>query len=83
MYVVNKTDFELTNDEGIAWYESSEEKERGFCNKCGAALFMKQTHGPKMLISVGSLDDADQLTNVKNVFEQEAGTYYVMPPESE
>ncbi len=80
MIVVEKTDFALTDDSGIAWYESSPEKERGFCKKCGAALFMKQTQGPKMLISVGSLDETDDLKTLNNIFEEEAGNYYVTPP---
>lgn len=79
MVVVNKEDFSYTNDSGLAWFNSSSEARRGFCKDCGSALFKEQITGPKILISVGSLDDTSDLKNIKNVFTEEAGTYYLMP----
>jgi hypothetical protein len=81
MVVAEKTDFSFTNDAGIGWYESSPENERGFCKNCGAAMFKRPKDGPKILISVGSLDDTSSLKNVKNIFTEEVGRYYVLPPE--
>jgi hypothetical protein len=83
MMVVDKDKFEVENEEHLAWYHSSEEKSRGFCNKCGAAMLMRQNQGPKMLISVGCINDTDGFKNSKNVFTEDAGHYYVMPPEKE
>jgi len=80
MVVADKTAFRLVEDVGLAWYDSSEAARRGFCSRCGSALFKEQKTGPKILIAVGSLDDTASLTNVKNVFVEEAGHYYVMPP---
>lgn len=79
MVVVNKEDFSFTNNSGLAWFNSSSEARRGFCKDCGAALFKEQTTGPKILISVGSLDDTSGWKNIKNVFTEEAGPYYLMP----
>ena len=79
MVIVNKTDFQITNDEGLAWFDSSESARRGFCNFCGSALFKEQKNGPKILAAVGSLHDTTPWKNVKNVFTAEAGHYYVMP----
>ncbi len=81
MLVVDKTNFVLEGEGDMGWYDSSEDKNRGFCNVCGAALFMRQKNGPKILISAGSLDDPYGFKNVKNIFTEEAGSYYVMPPE--
>lgn len=81
MYIFDKDVFSLTNDEGIAWYDSSEKNDRGYCKKCGSALFMRQKEGPKVLISAGSLDDTTELKNVKNIFTEDAGNYYDIPAE--
>lgn len=81
MAVVDKDKVTITPEDAVGWYDSSEEKARGFCKKCGAALFMIQKQGPKILISVGSLDDTSGMKNVKNIFTEEAGEYYAMPPE--
>lgn len=79
MVVVNKDDFTFTNEASLAWYVSSAEARRGFCKDCGSALFKEQTQGPKILVAVGSLDDTSMWKNVKNVFTEDAGGYYVMP----
>ncbi len=81
MIIVDKTQFTFTNEAGIAWFNSSSEARRGFCKECGAALFKEQLTGPKILIAVGSLDNTSGLKNVKNVFTEEAGEYYLLPPE--
>ncbi len=65
----------------LSWYTSSDAAERGFCSHCGSALFKRQTTGPKILVSVGSLDDTQGLENIKNVFVEAKETYYIMPPE--
>lgn len=79
MIVADKEQVALRGD--ISWYTSSDTAERGFCGVCGAALFKRQTTGPKLLISVGSLDDTTGLRNIKNVFVEKEETYYTMPEE--
>ena len=78
MVVAEKDAVAITGD--VTWYQSSDEAERGFCAQCGSALFKRQKKGSKILASVGSLDDVTGLTNIKNVFVEEAGAYYLMPP---
>lgn len=78
MVVAEKDAVVIAGD--VTWYQSSTEAERGFCAQCGSALFKRQKTGSKVLMSVGSLDDVTGLANVKNVFVEEAGTYYVLPP---
>ncbi len=79
MVIVEKSDFKFTNDRGLAWFNSSSEARRGFCKECGSALFKEQLTGPKILVAVGSLDDTSGWQNIKNVFTEEVGTYYLMP----
>ncbi len=81
MMVADKQVFKLVEENGLAWFDSSAEARRGFCKECGSALFKEQKTGPKILVAVGSLDETHGLKNVKNVFSEEAGEYYVMPPE--
>lgn len=80
MLLVEKKDFVFTKDAGLAWYDSSDHARRGFCNRCGSALFKEQKQGTKMLVAVGSVDDTSEWQNIKNVHTAEAGAYYVMPP---
>jgi hypothetical protein len=77
MIVADKEQVTLRGD--VSWYTSSDIAERGFCGTCGSALFKRQTIGPKLLISVGSLDDTAGLRNIKNVFVEKEETYYTMP----
>ncbi len=81
MYIVDKDGVTFRKSDSLSWYDSSEKNERGFCATCGSALFMRQKHGPKLLISVGSLDDTTGLKNIQNIFTDDAGDYYAMPPE--
>ncbi len=78
MVVAEKDAVVIAGD--VTWYQSSTEAERGFCAQCGSALFKRQKKGSKILVSVGSLDDVTGLTNIKNVFVEEAGAYYLLPP---
>ncbi|MEI6478025.1 MAG: GFA family protein [bacterium] len=80
MVVVPRNDLILTEEKGLAWYPSSEESERGFCKKCGSALFMRTE--ARALVSAGSLDDPTGLKNLKNIFTDDAGEYYDLPAEA-
>lgn len=79
MVVADKDTVRLEGN--VSWYQSSDTAERGFCATCGSALFKRQTVGPKLFISVGSLDITQGLENIKNVFVEQEETYYVMPTE--
>ncbi len=61
------------------WYRSSEAAERGFCGTCGAAMFKKLLKEERLLIAVGNFDDTTGLHNIKNIWEQSKGDYYVTP----
>jgi hypothetical protein len=82
MVIVEKSDFTLRSGDSLEWFDSSAEARRGFCRLCGAALFKEQKTGSKILVAVGSLDDTTDWKNIKNVFPEEAGGYYLMPSES-
>ena len=60
------SDFILTNQESLTWYQSSEQAKRGFCSRCGANLFWKLTNDNTIGIWPGSLDNSPKL-NVKEL----------------
>ena len=41
----------------VAWYQSSERGERGFCPKCGSALFYRLQDKSYINVAVGQLDN--------------------------
>jgi hypothetical protein len=81
MVIVDTEQLVFTADTSLAWFDSSIEARRGFCKEYDSALFKEQKNGPKILVAVGSLDDTSGLTNIKSVFTEDAGHYYLMPPE--
>lgn len=82
LVIAEKSNFSLTQGaDTLRWYDSSPGNQRGFCSRCGSALFKQDTDGPKIKISVGSLDDTSDLHNIKNVGTESAGSYYLLPPE--
>jgi hypothetical protein len=50
--------FELTRG-ALSIFKSSDQTERGFCNKCGTPLTFHYTHSPRIAVSIGSLDEPE------------------------
>ncbi|MCA3574463.1 MAG: GFA family protein, partial [Aestuariivirga sp.] len=46
----------LTRDEGLTWFRSSAEAQRGFCRTCGSVLFWKADGSDTTSISAGAID---------------------------
>lgn len=67
------------NQENPTWFKSSDKAERGFCNRCGSAMFKKLTEDNKILISAGCFDETSQFKTIRNIWEQSKGSYYVVP----
>jgi len=62
-------------DDGLRWYRSSPEAERGFCDLCGASLFWRPDHGSYVSIMAGTLDNPTGLKAVKHIFVPDAADY--------
>ena len=69
-------DFKVLTDEGLKWYRASDSATRGFCAKCGSALFWKHDDEDRMSFSAGSLDGAEGFTVAKHIFTDDKGSYY-------
>lgn len=67
--------------DALGWYQSSEEAKRGFCRRCGSALFWAPAHGRHISVSAGALDGPTGLTLDTHIFCADKGDYYAIPDE--
>jgi len=74
----------LDRDETLSWYDSSEWAERGFCRRCGAAMFYRLKQAPEDIsVGAGSLDDPSAVDGIKNhIFVDEKPAFYEFADES-
>lgn len=68
--------FTLTKDEGLTWFPSSSEAERGFCGSCGSPLFWRETEADRISICVGALDNPDVLAEAGHIFVADKPGWY-------
>lgn len=70
------TAVELTGEENITLFASSDWAERGFCRHCGTHLFYRLKQGPHYHVPVGLLDEAPDFRLEQQVFIDEKPAYY-------
>ena len=70
------TAVELTGQEHLGIYASSEWAERGFCQQCGSGLFYKLKQSGQYIVSAGILDIEKDLVFDHQVFIDEKPNYY-------
>ncbi len=68
--------FNLTAEDTLSWYRSSDEAQRGFCNTCGASLFWRPSNGRYVSIMAGVFDDPNILTGGEHIFCEGISNYY-------
>lgn len=68
--------FQLTEQSGLKWYQSSPECRRGFCGDCGSVLFFDTMGDGKISITAGTLDDDTGLSIAAHIFVANKGGYY-------
>ncbi|MEO0342776.1 MAG: GFA family protein [Pseudomonadota bacterium] len=66
----------LIKTDGLKWYRSSENAERGFCKKCGSSLFWRRNGEGTTSVCSGTLDDPTGLKTSKHIFVADKGDYY-------
>jgi len=69
-------DLNITCDDGLKWYRSSDIAERGFCRVCGSSLFWAPAHGKYMAIMAGALDTPTGLTSREHIHVEDKSDYY-------
>ena len=73
---VHKLDFEITEDRGLKWYQSSSYVKRGFCNACGSSLFWDMDDRDLMGIMSGTLDGETGIKTSTHIYVGDKGDYY-------
>jgi hypothetical protein len=68
---------DVTVSEGgaLTWY-LADDRQRGFCNRCGASLFWRRTGGDRISIAAGTLDAPTGLETAAHIFVDSKGDYY-------
>jgi hypothetical protein len=69
-------DLVLTRQDGLKWFRSSENAQRGFCEECGSVLFWKEDGSGTTSIATGSIDGASGAPLEGHIFCASAGDYY-------
>ncbi|WP_299722178.1 GFA family protein [uncultured Tateyamaria sp.] len=74
---VGPDDLHITNDDTLAWYQSSPGAARGFCKVCGSSLFWRSDadNGATSVMS-GTLDGATGMVTGEHIFTAFKGDYY-------
>ena len=67
---------QVQNDQGLRWFRSSPDAERGFCGECGASLFWRSVRGREISIMAGTLDTPTGLEAEEHIFVADASDYY-------
>ena len=73
---VARADLQFTKAEGLAWYQSSDKVQRGFCKCCGSTLFFDPSHMPKIAIAMGAFENTGSTCIEKHIFVADKGDYY-------
>ena len=68
----------VTRDDGLAWYDASDQGERGFCNRCGASLFWraKGAASGDWAVSAGALPDDLPVAIFEHIWADAKPGYY-------
>lgn len=67
---------EVSGQEHVTWFQSSDEAKRGFCSKCGSGLFWKHRKLDYTSILAGTFDTPSSLKASKHIFVADKGDYY-------
>ena len=66
----------VTDARHLRWYASSEKVRRGFCARCGSALFWDPIHQASIAVAMGAFDAPTGARLSKHIFVSQKGDYY-------
>ena len=70
------SDLEIENTRTLRWHRASPRARRGFCSKCGSALFWEPTPLTHISIAAGSLNAPTGLKIQAHICLNQKGDYY-------
>jgi hypothetical protein len=69
---------QVTGSQDLTWYRASDTARRGFCSKCGSALFWQGDGSADISILAGSLDLPTGLKADRHIYVADKGDYYTI-----
>lgn len=67
----------ITHDDGLAWFQSSPQAARGFCNRCGSSLFWRhEADEGRVSVMSGTINGDTGITTSHHIFTAFKGDYY-------
>jgi len=66
----------IGNEDAVTWFDSSPGVRRGFCSRCGSALFFQRAGRPYISIAAGTLDQPSGLRQVRHIFVADKADFY-------
>lgn len=74
---------QITGEERVGRFSSSEWAERGFCRDCGTHLFYRLTEGDQYALPAGLFEDDSQWTLTEQIFIDRKPAYYAFANDTE
>lgn len=71
-----KADIDIVEDDGLAWYATSDRARRGFCRACGSNLFWEPVDQDATGIVAGTLDPPTGLKTLGHIFTAEKSDFH-------
>jgi hypothetical protein len=66
----------IDNEAAVTWHESSPGVRRGFCRRCGSALFWDNSAAAHVSIAAGTLDQPSGLRQVRHIYVADKADFY-------
>ena len=60
----------------VTWYESSPDVRRGFCRRCGSALFWDSERNDFVSVAAGAFDQPSGLRQLRHIFIADKADFY-------
>ena len=73
---LDRDGLQMTRDDGLRWYRSSDRAQRGFCSTCGSSLFWQEDGAESISVAAGAIDGETGLHIEKHIYEADKGDYY-------
>ncbi|MGD1878048.1 MAG: GFA family protein [Kiloniellaceae bacterium] len=73
---VRRDGLTIDNEDAVTWYDSSPGVRRGFCSRCGSALFWDNAANAYTSIAAGSVAQPSGLKQVRHIYVADKADFY-------
>lgn len=75
---VQRADLTIEGEEFVSWYHASDKASRGFCSRCGSALFWAANGSDKISVMAGLFDQPSGLAMDHHIYCKDKGDFYAI-----